>query len=64
LIDEIHLLNVEERGAILEASVSRIMNMKENRKLRIIALSATIPNINDIGKWLKVDEKNIRIFDK
>jgi len=34
---------MEERGATLEAIVSRIISI--NPKIRIIAVSATIPNI-------------------
>lgn len=47
LIDEIHMLNYEERGATLEAIVSRIMSL--NNQVRIIAVSATIPNIYEVG---------------
>lgn len=42
LIDEVHMLNFEERGATLEAVVSRIISLSNPR---IIAVSATIPNI-------------------
>lgn len=42
LVDEVHMLNFEERGATLEAVVSRIMSINNPR---IIAVSATIPNI-------------------
>jgi replicative superfamily II helicase len=37
------MLNMEDRGAILEAIVSRIMSI--NKNIRIMAVSATIPNI-------------------
>jgi len=29
--------------------------------LRIVALSATIPNINDLGDWLHVQKENIKV---
>ncbi|OEL17758.1 ATP-dependent DNA helicase MER3-like protein [Dichanthelium oligosanthes] len=56
LIDEVHLLN-DPRGAALEAVVSRIKmlsrhgNMKSAplANVRFVAVSATIPNIEDIG---------------
>jgi ATP-dependent DNA helicase HFM1/MER3 len=60
LIDEVHMLNFEERGATLEAIVSRIMSL--NNKIRIIAVSATIPNISEVGEWLKVPKHNICVF--
>ena len=45
------MLNYEERGATLEAIVSRIMSL--NAHVRIIAVSATIPNIDEVGEWLQ-----------
>ncbi|CAO0800764.1 unnamed protein product [Mucor circinelloides] len=49
LIDEVHILN-EKRGACLEACVSRMQTMDIN--LRYIAVSATVPNLEDIATWL------------
>ncbi|KAI8646499.1 P-loop containing nucleoside triphosphate hydrolase protein [Parasitella parasitica] len=49
LIDEVHILN-ERRGACLEACVSRMQTMDIN--LRYIAVSATVPNLEDIATWL------------
>ena len=49
MIDEVHMLN-EQRGATIEVVVGRF-----KRKLpqtRFVAVSATIPNSNDICKWL------------
>ena len=48
-IDEVHLL-AEERGAVLEVIVSRMKNMRED--IRFIAVSATVPNIDDVGEWI------------
>lgn len=56
LIDEVHLLN-DPRGAALEAVVSRIKILSSNHELRssplasvrLLAVSATIPNIEDLG---------------
>lgn len=58
LIDEVHLLN-DPRGAALEAIVSRtkmlshIPDMRSTplADVRFIAVSATIPNIEDLGRW-------------
>ncbi|KAI5918167.1 hypothetical protein F4810DRAFT_704375 [Camillea tinctor] len=49
LIDEVHFLK-DVRGATLEAVVSRMKTIGAN--IRFVALSATIPNIEDIAKWL------------
>lgn len=49
LIDEVHILK-ESRGACLEAVVSRMKSVGSN--VRFIALSATVPNSEDIASWL------------
>lgn len=60
MIDEVHLLNEEGRGAILEVIVTRmkiinnLINKQDGSKdlVRFMAVSATIPNIEDIAEWL------------
>lgn len=54
------MLNFEERGATFEAIVSRIMSL--NNKVRIIAVSATIPNIWEVAEWLKVPKPCVCVF--
>jgi ATP-dependent DNA helicase HFM1/MER3 len=49
LIDEVHILN-KDRGAILEVVVSRMKSIGAG--VRFIALSATVPNSQDIATWL------------
>jgi ATP-dependent DNA helicase HFM1/MER3 len=49
LIDEVHMLR-SERGATLEAIVSRMKSTGSG--VRFIALSATIPNAEDVAAWL------------
>ncbi|XP_066318886.1 ATP-dependent DNA helicase MER3 homolog isoform X1 [Miscanthus floridulus] len=69
LIDEVHLLN-DPRGAALEAVVSRIkmLSRHDNMKsfplanVRFIAVSATIPNIEDIAQWLLAPPEGIKRF--
>jgi ATP-dependent DNA helicase HFM1/MER3 len=48
LIDEVHMLK-DERGATLEAVVSRMKSI--GTKVRFVALSATVPNADDIATW-------------
>ncbi|KAH8672679.1 hypothetical protein BGZ60DRAFT_429997 [Tricladium varicosporioides] len=55
LIDEVHILK-EARGATLEAVVSRMKSMGAN--VRFVALSATVPNSEDIAVWLGRDHTN------
>ncbi|KAJ5482972.1 ATP-dependent DNA helicase MER3 [Penicillium diatomitis] len=58
LIDEVHILK-ETRGATLEAVVSRMKNIGSN--VRFVALSATVPNSEDIATWLGKDAANQHI---
>ena len=58
-IDEVHILN-DERGPALEAVVSRLKLLSRLpslagtplSRLRFVAVSATIPNVSDVGAWL------------
>ena len=70
LIDEIHLLNEENRGATIEAIVSRMKLISSLKRFknsfienfRIISLSATIPNIYEIAEFLNVKKSGLKIF--
>jgi helicase len=53
LVDEIHLLDSAKRGAVLEVLITKLR--KANPKLRILALSATIPNAREIAEWLNAE---------
>ncbi|KAF3762397.1 hypothetical protein M406DRAFT_63315 [Cryphonectria parasitica EP155] len=64
-IDEIHLLH-DDRGPVLESIVSRTIRKTEQtgEPVRIIGLSATLPNYRDVGSFLRVDpEKGMFHFD-
>lgn len=65
IIDEIHLLH-DERGPVLESIVSRTIRRTEQtgEPVRIVGLSATLPNYRDVGSFLRVDtEKGLFHFD-
>lgn len=49
LIDEVHILK-EDRGAVLEAVVSRMKSFGTD--VRFVALSATVSNFQDVASWL------------
>ncbi|KAI9699997.1 MAG: Sec63 [Candelina mexicana] len=55
LIDEVHILK-DTRGATLEAVVSRMKSVGSS--VRFVALSATVPNSEDIATWLGKDSSN------
>ena len=50
IADEIHLLNEAERGPTLEIVLARLLQVNPN--IQILALSATINNIDEIAGWL------------
>jgi replicative superfamily II helicase len=49
VIDEVHLLDSDRRGSVLEVTIARLRRLCSPR---IIALSATMPNIQDVADWL------------
>lgn len=56
IIDEIHLLH-DDRGPVLESIVSRTLRKIEQTgdPVRLIGLSATLPNYRDVASFLRVD---------
>jgi helicase len=50
IADEIHLLNEAERGPTLEIVLARLLQV--NPQIQILALSATINNVDEIAGWL------------
>jgi helicase len=51
--DEVHLLNEAERGPTLEVVLARLMQI--NPEMQILALSATINNVEEIAGWIKAN---------
>jgi len=51
VVDEIHLLGSERRGATLEILLTRLRAEMGNR-MRLLGLSATIRNLEEIARWL------------
>lgn len=58
IIDEVHMLH-DERGAVLESLVARTERQVESTQslIRIIGLSATLPNYVDVADFLKVNKQ-------
>lgn len=56
IIDEIHLLH-DDRGPVLESIVSRTIRKTEQTgdPVRLVGLSATLPNYRDVASFLRVD---------
>lgn len=63
IIDEVHLL-ADERGAVIESLVSRSHRLVESRQrqVRIVALSATLPNYADVAEFLQVPKRGLFFF--
>ncbi|SCW02100.1 LAFE_0E14180g1_1 [Lachancea fermentati] len=56
IIDEVHLLH-EERGSVIETLVARTLRQVESSQsmIRILGLSATLPNFGDVADFLGVN---------
>jgi len=57
IIDEVHMLH-DERGAVIESLVARTQRQVESTQslIRIVGLSATLPNYIDVADFLKVNK--------
>jgi len=51
--DEVHLLDSADRGPTLEVALARILQINPNAQ--VLALSATINNVDEIAGWLKAE---------
>lgn len=62
IIDEVHLL-AEDRGAVIETIVARTQRYIESSQsfVRIVGLSATLPNYEDVASFLRVN-RSIGLF--
>ncbi|KAH8603458.1 DEAD DEAH box helicase Helicase conserved C terminal domain [Trypanosoma vivax] len=69
LLDEVHTVS-EDRGAVLEAIVSRMKTIKLAMSgrcpraycTRFVAISGTLPNIEDFAEWLQVPPQGVHTF--
>ncbi|XP_059642764.1 DExH-box ATP-dependent RNA helicase DExH14 isoform X2 [Cornus florida] len=65
IIDEVHLLN-DDRGPVIEALVARTLRQVESTQsmIRIVGLSATLPNYLEVAQFLRVSpDKGLFFFD-
>ncbi|QXE33227.1 DEAD/DEAH box helicase [Streptomyces sp. GMY02] len=51
IVDEVHLLGDPERGPVLEALLARVR--EEGSDVRIVGLSATVSNADQMSDWLR-----------
>ncbi|KFG46102.1 putative activating signal cointegrator 1 complex subunit 3, partial [Toxoplasma gondii GAB2-2007-GAL-DOM2] len=63
IIDEIHLLD-DERGPVLESIVARVLRHVEETQVhtRLIGISATLPNWQDVAAFLRVEPSRAFFF--
>ncbi|KAH8741450.1 mus308/POLQ like SFII DNA helicase [Cryptosporidium ryanae] len=58
VVDELHLLGDDQRGYILEVMLTKVRLLSKlfaesnGNSIQIIGMSATLPNLVDIGNWL------------
>ncbi|KAK1284246.1 hypothetical protein QJS10_CPB21g01301 [Acorus calamus] len=63
IIDEIHLLH-DNRGPVLESIVARTVRQVEETMdhIRLVGLSATLPNYEDVARFLRIENKAAGLF--
>ncbi|KAK2197760.1 bifunctional C2 domain superfamily/Helicase [Babesia duncani] len=63
IIDEIHLLN-DDRGPVIEIIVARFFRLIESTQIirRVVGISATLPNWQDVAQFLRVGPSNAFYF--
>lgn len=56
ILDEVHLLH-DDRGSVLESIIARTLRLSESaqKPIRLVGLSATLPNYEDVASFLRVD---------
>lgn len=72
LVDEIHLLSDKSRGSLLESLITRVKAIRQMKefenqqisRIRFIAVSATLGNIELVARWLLVSSPGLKIFGK
>ncbi|KAF0759569.1 helicase POLQ-like isoform X1 [Aphis craccivora] len=53
VVDELHLLGEQKRGALLEATLTKVLNYNQSKyNIQIIGMSATIGNMQEVGDFL------------
>lgn len=57
VVDEVHLISDSNRGYILELLLTKILfcSRKLNANIRIVAMSATLPNAELVQNWLNAE---------
>jgi len=55
IVDEIQMLADKTRGPELELLLTKILLSREGGDLQIVALSATLNGVEDLGKWLGLE---------
>ena len=53
VIDEFHMIGDYSRGPTIECAITRIK--EQNKSIRIIALSATLQNMDEMAHWLEAE---------
>jgi replicative superfamily II helicase len=61
IVDESHILSISGRGHAVETGIMRFTKL--NSRCRILFLSATMPNVNELGEWLtSLNGKKTRVI--
>jgi replicative superfamily II helicase len=51
VVDEAHMISDVERGPTIESSITKVITIF-NKKIRILMLSAVLPNVDSVAGWI------------
>ncbi|MEB3859966.1 MAG: DEAD/DEAH box helicase, partial [Desulfurococcales archaeon] len=53
VVDEVHYVGDPKRGPVLETLIARLKSLGYKDSVQLVALSATVPNAEEIAEWLE-----------
>ncbi|KAI5187935.1 hypothetical protein NEHOM01_2455 [Nematocida homosporus] len=65
ILDEVHIVN-DSRGPVIESIVCRMkfLTARRQKRTRLIGISATLPNPQDMAQFLQVQPKHMHTFGR
>jgi DNA polymerase theta len=55
VVDELHMAGDPNRGYLLELLLTKVSFVNRSDSVQIVGMSATLPNLNVVAKWLNAD---------
>lgn len=59
IIDEGHIINLSDRGIHYELFIERLLRFLRAQSVRVLFLSAVLPNMAEFSQWITGDSENV-----